>query len=115
MGHLGLRRSLRHAGANLEQSISHLALEIGELFVDMSGLIWLCLLRHVDLLGWIKAGDPVGGLADEDNVSARMELASFLAEVGHRAVQGRETRGLKGAVIFAFSTFLKPFVFYPLP
>ena len=54
----------------MKQTIARFVLEDGELFVNMRGLISLCLLRPVDLLGWIKAGDPVGGLAREDDVSS---------------------------------------------
>lgn len=60
-------------------------------------LIWLCLVRHVDLLGSIASDDPVGGLMDEDNVHTRLGLASFLSEVrcdggmelGKKAQSGR--------------------------
>ena len=94
MGHLGLRKSLRDAGLPLEQSLSHIAAEIDVLLVDMSGLVWLCLLRHIDLLGWLAVEDPVGGLTNEGNVPARAGLESFLTEVGGRG--GRSGHGLMG-------------------
>lgn len=56
----------------------------------MRGSISLCLLRPVDFLGWIKAGDPVGGLARENDASSRIGHASHIAKVEWYAMKGEK-------------------------
>lgn len=92
MGHLGLRQCLREARVGLEQSLGHIGSEVDSLFVDMSGLIWLCLVRHVDLLGSIAVNDPEGGMMEEGNMQLRIALASFLDEVGVAVGKGSKRR-----------------------